>query len=238
MSLIYFSSPPPQTPFAPSFNIPLYEGNFVDPRFMGMLAQYVRELEQDFITKEQLLSEVPKSVLDPLEYTQQWKQHNLVGDTVLENDPTDFKRFPPKAIQEQLFNTIRMHYLQFLEDLKYNRRKVYINVWANILRDGEFISPHNHSQSSNGYLAGTLYVTTSNANFVLDKEGSKLKIAPEPGRIVFFPSCLTHYTETHKGVGQRISISFDIVLEDIAAAHIYRPHRLLDDPDTMPGLYE
>jgi hypothetical protein len=238
MSLLFFAAAPANTPFAPNFRIPLYHADLLDSRFMGFVSQYVRDLERNYIKKEQLISEVPKSHLDPVEYTQHWKQHNLVEDTKLDSDPEGFNRFPKTLLQDRIFDVIRHHYLTYLDLLGYDRRKVYINVWANILRDGEYISAHSHCQTADGYLAGSIHITRSDGDFVIDKEGNQLKIATTPGAIIFFPSCLTHYTEPHQGSSERITVSFDIVLPNIASDHSFRPHRLLDDPETMPGLYE
>ncbi len=238
MSLVFFKAADPQTPFAPNFSIPIYVADNIDKRLVGFAMQYIREIERDFIKKEKLLSEVPKSYLDPLEYTQHWKQHNLIDDTPMDSDPADFKRFPRNQTTERLFQSIRLHYLQYLELLGYQRRKVYIHSWANVLRKGEYISTHTHGQDCHAYLAGTVYVTDSNANFIIEKESNQIKIGTKTGRIAFWPSCLSHHTETHEKDHERITISFDIVVPETKELQPHRPYRLLDDPDTMPGLYE
>ncbi len=238
MTITYFSAAAPNTPFAPNFRIPLYLEESRDQRFMGFLSQMIRDLEKDYIKKESLISEVPKSHLDPVEYTQHWKQHNLVGDDSLETDPPEFKRFPSNYTTERLFQFIRHHYLTYLDSLNYERRKVYIHAWANVLRSGEHISTHTHDQSCNGYLACNIFVTASNANFILDKENNQLAIDSVPGRILFWPSCLSHHTQIHEGKHERITISADIVVPEVAEQQPHRPYRLLDDPDTMKGLYE
>lgn len=238
MTIQYFAAPAPNTPFAPNFKIPLYYDTTVDKRLLGFLTQYIRDLEKNYIRKEPLISEVPKSFLDPIEFTQQWKQHNLVGDTRLDSDTEGFKRFPTNLSVERLFDIIRRNYLTYLELLNYERRKVFIHAWANVVRDGEFISPHTHDQTANGYLACNLFVTYSKSNFVLSKEGSQLLFPSSPGGIIFWPSCLLHHTEPHEGLTERITISADIVLPEIVEQQPHRPYRLLDDPETMPGLYE
>jgi hypothetical protein len=238
MTIKYFGAAEPNTPFAPNFKIPVYHNTVLDPRFMGHLHQHVRELERDYIKKESLISEVPKSHLDPLEYTQHWKQHNLLGDIKLDTDPADFKRFPSSFTTERLFTLIRHHYLTYLDLLNFQRRKVYIHAWANILRAGEHISPHTHDQSCNGYLACNLFVTPSNANFIIDKESNQMHVASEQGVIIFWPSCLSHHTGVHEGASERVTISADIVIPEYATQQPHRPYKLLDDPDTMQGLYE
>jgi hypothetical protein len=238
MTIQYFVAAQPNTPFAPNFKIPIYEGDTRDMRFMGFLSQYIRDLENKFIKNEKLISEVPKSHLDPLPYTQHWKQHNLVGDYPLESDPSDFKRFPETFLTTRLFEVIRLHYLKYLDMLNFERRKVYIHAWANVLNKGEFISPHTHDQTCNAYLACNMFVTQSNANFILDKENNQLLVPSRPGTILFWPSCLSHQTEIHDSNHHRITISADIVVPEVAELQPHRPYRLLDDPNTMQGLYE
>jgi hypothetical protein len=238
MTIKYFSAAEPNTPFAPNFKIPIYYGQANDGRFMGFLSQHIRDLEKNYISKEELISEVPKSQLDPIEFTQHWKQHNIVGDIALETDPVGFRRFPGNFTSERLFNLIRHHYLTYLDMLNFERRKVYIHTWANVLRAGEYISPHTHDQSCNGYLSCNIFVTASDANFILEKESNNVIIASDPGVILFWPSCLSHHTDAHNGKLERITISSDIVVPEYAKEQPHRPYRLLDDPETMPGLYD
>jgi hypothetical protein len=236
MSITFFAAPAPATPFAPNFNIAIYENQIINPELMGELTRYVGELERTIIKKEKLVSEVPTSPVDPYPYTAHWKQHNLVDDTPRATDTFNLVSFPKHRSTDNLFYYIRQHYLEYLKLLNVPRRKVWINVWVNILRQGQWITPHHHLQTKDGYLSGSVYVTSSNANFIIEKEGTAMEFTTEAGKIMLMPSCLTHYSQVYDGPTTRISISFDVVVKDIVDGSPLRRYRLLDDPDTMPGL--
>lgn len=236
MSITRFAAPAPATPFAPNFNIAIYENQIINPELMGELTRYVGELERTIIKKEQLVSEVPVASQDPYPYTAQWKQHNLLDDTPHKGDTSNLVRFPKHRSTDNLFYFIRQHYLEYLRLLNVPRSKIWIHAWVNILRNGQWITPHHHLQTKDAYLSGSVYVTSSKANFIIEKEGTAMEFTTEAGKIMFFPSCLTHYSQTYEGNTTRISISFDLVVKDTMESSKMRPYRLLDDPDTMPGL--
>lgn len=236
MSITFFAAAPPATPFAPNFKIAIYENQIINPELIGELTRYVSELERTIIKKEQLVSEVPVAPTDPYPYTAHWKQHNLLDDTPRKGDTSNLVRFPKHRSTDNLFYFIRQHYLEYLRLLNVPRSKIWIHAWVNILRKGQWITPHHHLQSKDGYLSGSVYVTSSKADFILEKEGNAMEFTTEAGKIMFFPSCLTHHSQVYEGNTTRISISFDLVIKDVMEANALRPHRLLDDPDTMPGL--
>jgi hypothetical protein len=236
MTIRFFATPVPETPFAPNFRIPIYEHIKGDSDNLAKVTKYVLDLERKVISKEKLISDVPKSKEDPYQYTQQWKQHNLLDDIAPPADDGTVTRFPKDPSMEFLFKIIRRAYLEFLKETGHERRKVWVNCWANILREGEWITPHTHAVTPNAYLAGTVYLTNTPGNFFIYKEGSTFEVKPEVGKVIIFPSCLTHYSEKHEGRMPRISLAFDIVVESLMETHLYRPHRLLDDPETMKGL--
>lgn len=236
MSITFFAAPKPATPFAPNFNIAIYENQIINPGLMGELTRYVGDLERTIIKKEKLVSEVPVALQDPYPYTAQWKQHNLLEDAPRKEDTSNLVRFPKHRSTENLFHNIRQHYLEYLRLLNVPRSKIWIHAWVNILRNGQWITPHHHLQTKDGYLSGSVYVTYSKANFIIEKEGTAMEFTTEAGKIMFFPSCLTHYSQVYDGNNTRISVSFDLVVKDVMEANALRPYRLLDDPDTMPGL--
>lgn len=229
----------PQTKFAPRLKVPLYYAKDGSKDMINGLAKYCVELEQGIISREELVSEVPKNNMDPYKFTQQWKQHHLLDDSLPRKGGEQFEKFPPVSEQRQLFHLIREHYLLHLRNLGYERRKVYIHAWANVLREGEFISQHMHLADEFCYLSGCYYVTTSGAklNLVNPQRAQEISQFPnEAGMIVFFPSWVPHYSDVYHGKEHRISIAFDIVAEENMRANPWRPHELFDDPSTMPGL--
>ena len=237
MTIKFLATPPPETPFAPNFRIPIYDTfSGADANSIAAINKYVLDMERKIISKEALTSIVPKSETDPYKYTQHWKQHNLLDDTAPPVDDGTVTRFPKDPSMVYLFKLLRRNYLQFLKETGHDRRKVWVHCWANILRDGEFISPHTHAVSPDGYLAGTIYLSNTPGIFQIYKEGTIYEVLPSPGHMIIFPSCLTHYSEKHVGRLPRVSLAFDIVVESLMKSHTHRPHTLFDDPETMKGL--
>lgn len=237
MDVVWFEGSTPLTKFAPKFKVPLGIGFSGTTDFIQRLTDYLLKVEKEIIVHEELVSKVPKNENDPYKHTQQWKQHNLLND-VEGLGGEHLQRFPKDPVIEELFNLIRTNYLEFLAKLKYPRQKIYIHAWANVLRNGEWISKHSHFNNDEAYLAGTYYLTTNETALYLENSltGEAVNITTEQRKIIFFPSWIPHWSNKVDNDSIRISIAFDLVTEDAAIANPWRPHRLLDDPKTMQGI--
>jgi len=108
---------------------------------------------------------------------------------------------------------------------------VVITAWANVGRNGNFNRIHTHPNSS---WSGVYYVATgardhSRAENGLiemieprlgvkmvpipgDPFGEKLTFDPEVGMMLVFPNCLQHFNYPFFGDGERISISFNVLI--------------------------
>jgi uncharacterized protein (TIGR02466 family) len=105
-------------------------------------------------------------------------------------------------------------------------------AWANVVRHGSYHKIHNHPDCD---WSGVYYVAVGSADpagpaengmieFLDPRMGAttpslggpaalpKLRVAPEPGLMLIFPSWLYHYVNTFHGTGERISIAFNIKL--------------------------
>jgi hypothetical protein len=237
MNVAWFNGVKPLTKFAPTFKVPLGIGTAGDSAFVRRMTDYILKVESDIIVKEELVSSVPKSDEDPYKHTQQWKQHNLLDD-IPGLGGENLTRFPSDPVIEELFQILRTNYLEFLAALGYPRRKVYVHAWANVLRSGEWISKHRHITSEESYLAGSYYLTTNNASLFFENPliGDVISVETEARKFVFFPSWLPHWSDKVTDESLRISLAFDLVTEASVKGNPWRPHRLLDDPDTMQGL--
>jgi len=89
---------------------------------------------------------------------------------------------------------------------------IYVQCWANVLRKGEKINPHSHRdvEDTNKYsaLSGNLIVNIDEESYTF-YEGNQ--ILNKNGRMVLFPSSVTHWTSRYNGTSERISIAFDII---------------------------
>jgi uncharacterized protein (TIGR02466 family) len=105
-------------------------------------------------------------------------------------------------------------------------------AWANIVRSGSYHKIHNHPDCD---WSGVFYVATGTPDpngppengmieFLDPRMGAvqpglrgpealpKLRVPPETGLMVVFPSWLYHYVNTFDGTGERISIAFNVKL--------------------------
>jgi uncharacterized protein (TIGR02466 family) len=102
--------------------------------------------------------------------------------------------------------------------------------WATVCREGNYNAPHCHPDSA---WSGVYYVDPGTAEpsrpmgGVLelldprpaveqcsapgDPYGLPVRIRPEAGLLVLFPSWLYHWTHPYAGVGERIAISFNLM---------------------------
>jgi len=226
------------TPFAPVFRMPYYIAKHGTEDFKKRLVDYCLQCEK-ILETEELVSGVIKNTGDPYEFTQHWKQHNLLDDSGDRKGGNHLERFPTNDIQKELFNIIREHYLRFMIEQGYARRKVYIHTWANCLRKGQHVNRHCHVSGENSYLACVYYPQASNTSLYLaspyDQEQA-LAIQTVSGGLVLWPSWVVHGTDQTLH-DLRVSVASDIVTVESMEANPWRPHILFDDPETMPGLY-
>jgi uncharacterized protein (TIGR02466 family) len=111
--------------------------------------------------------------------------------------------------------------------------KISLSAWATICRAGSYHAPHSHPDSawSGVYYvdAGTLDRTLSGVLEFLDPRagveavtapgdpyGEPVRVRPEAGLIVIFPSWLYHWVHPYGGRTPRIAISFNATLASVA----------------------
>jgi uncharacterized protein (TIGR02466 family) len=108
-----------------------------------------------------------------------------------------------------------------------------IDGWGNVLRDGQYSSAHNHPGR---FWSGVYYVSTGapdagrrmcgELEFIDPRAGANmssppgnvldrgLRVRPQDGMMVLFPSWLKHFVHPYFGPGERISVGFNITCTD------------------------
>ena len=120
---------------------------------------------------------------------------------------------------------------EYIEDLKFEFDDHYITgMWSNILKPGEFHSPHTHS---NNLVSGVFYLQTnedSPAITFLDPRPQSSVLQPQAkeynifnstmffypakvNRMILFPSWLEHYVPQNDTKFSRVSIAFNVMLK-------------------------
>jgi hypothetical protein len=214
MQIVKFESEPPLTPFAPSWCWIMAEDTLTDD------AAFLNTLKEIILSKE---SETIKLNTD--KYNRFNEYHNIKydGDTGLgENSLTSRSHFFnvlswefPETIA--LKHWIRIKYNEFLNTIGVEDRPVYIQCWANVMRDGDEIKQHIHASHPLTWLGGHMTVactdtSTFYVNPIMRSEGDQVYESKNvAGKITFFQNNIPHYTNMHTGATERISIAFDII---------------------------
>ena len=111
----------------------------------------------------------------------------------------------------QLKKEIRKGYESYT---KAKNTPIFVQCWANVMRKGDRIKPHAHMDkniSSLHALSGHLCVKVDGS--------TNTYYGGEPvrnlnGEMAFFPSTMTHWTNTYFGDEERITVAFDIYSEE------------------------
>mgnify|MGYP006098449089 CR=1 FL=1 len=105
-----------------------------------------------------------------------------------------------------------------------------VGLWVNVSKKGSFQEYHRHINSEfKSLFSGTLYIdvneNSGNLNLInpLDSffqnlpkclnNPLKLSITPQPGLIVSFPSFIGHYVGENKNETNRISVSWNVIID-------------------------
>jgi hypothetical protein len=155
------------------------------------------------------------------------KNSNTVdGYTGLGNNSltSRFNHFNVLKWSEDLVSPIRgaikYCYLEFLQKLNVERKKCWVQCWANVMRKGEQIKPHLHSVEPYSYIGGHISVTYNNTStFYINpvnqiNEPEIYESKNEVGKLTIFPNCIPHYTSKNESDSERITIAFDYFLDE------------------------
>lgn len=146
------------------------------------------------------------------------------GDTKLgENSITSrFSKYNLLNFLEMSFlkDIIKQKYFELIKKLNVELDKpAYIQCWFNIMRKGEQIKKHKHTNNKNSgrVMCGNICVNVKNSHTYYEPPllEDVIKIKNKNNQIVFFPSWLEHYTDEVKSDYERITIGFDIIHHDL-----------------------
>lgn len=109
--------------------------------------------------------------------------------------------------------------------------RLSVSAWATICREGAYHAPHSHPDSAwsgvyyvdaggfnpNRPLSGVLEfldprVGVEAMNTPGDPSGDPVRVRPESGLLVVFPSWLYHWVHPYAGQSPRIAVSFNVTL--------------------------
>jgi hypothetical protein len=195
-----------QTPTAPTYKCSIF-GGYINSIDLQELSYLILEKEAEITSldlPENLISH-GYTGLGPKALTSRFKAFNVL----LWDHPEIYKL---------------KHEIRFFYDLACkhfnvdSNEKVYIQCWANVLRQGEKMSNHRHSGNTDeSFLSGHFTVSCQDTQTVYQNPFSDVVYNPEyyyfnnsPGRINIFNSHIYHYTTEHKDDSERITVAFDL----------------------------
>ena len=197
MNITFFRSSPKKNIFAPAWEYVVGEDIITKVNFKT-LAKLILKKEKTVLTS-------PTGNNLRSQYINWNKGYNLL----------DSKHPEIKKLQKAI---IKAH-IKFLEGLKVSLYpELYIQCWANVMRKGEKMTTHIHGIHEDAYLGGQISIqvgetTTYYMNpFNQIKDPQIYKSKNEVGKIVFYQTCLPHYTDAENSDIPRITIAFDLLV--------------------------
>ena len=210
--LYSFISEPAKSPFAYNYRYIMGETFLKNINFENLssfILEKEKEVMQEYPSTKFIETEISDGYtgLGKNSLTSRFSKYNL-----LKFDNEEIKKIKNqiKELHDKFLKTI---------NIKHNF-KIYIQCWANVMRKGEQIKPHIHDCSSHSYLGGHICIKTNNTNtYYINpvnqiNEPVTFKSKNEVGKITFFQSYIPHYTDTYEGDEERITIAFDLFIQN------------------------
>jgi len=190
-----------KTPFAPKFEIILLEDI----------------VQEDFTNLKNIILEREEKIISDNEFESDWGTG--LGKKSLTSRSSNYNLLSWEE-SSGLKKVIKHYHDAIIEKMSLDKRNVYCQCWANVMRNGEKIKLHRHSHDEWTYLSGHICIETNNTSTYYVHPYSKEPFGSrnESNKITIFPSWMEHYTDRYRGEEPRITIAFDLYSED--AFHI------------------
>ncbi|MBK0400820.1 hypothetical protein H0I76_16590 [Limibaculum sp. M0105] len=227
MPLKRLKSPPARSPFAPSWEIPLYLEKLDDAGLLAAIRETVLAREAEL--KRKIPARPIAGIADGL--TSRWHGFNIFTW--------------PEPPMRAFHDFVRGSYRAYLAALGVPRQRVFVQGWANVVRGGEKFAPHCHDQSPYAYLSGNFTVACTDTQTIYfppflyqgaPRIDRSVPVRNEPGLMTLFPSTILHETSVHTDGTERITLAFDVFLQDYDLGGRQGQggmHIVLDDPAVM-----
>jgi Putative 2OG-Fe(II) oxygenase len=195
-----------QTPTAPTYKCSIF-GSYLYNINLDALSTLILEKEAEITSLD-----LPENMishgftgLGPKALTSRFKAFN-----VLSWDHPEVRKLKQEI--RYIYN-LSSEYFGFEEE-----ERVFVQCWANVLRKGEKMNVHRHSDNTDGsFLSGHFTVQCKDTQTVYQNPFSDVINWPEyysfnnyPGKINIFNSYIYHYTTEHNDDSERITIAFDL----------------------------
>jgi hypothetical protein len=203
MKIGKFYSHPKHNFFAPSWEYHMGLLDTENPKLVNDLKNLILTKEQQIITDFAGLGQDAGTGLGVDALTSKYQFYNIFAWT--EEPAVAFT----KLVVEQ--------YCIFLKEFGLSLPTTWGRCWANVLRNGQSIGAHNHGCHSYSYLSGHFVIAAENTGTYYQNPTDPTARHREeniPGRLTFFPSYITHWTDNNNSPAERITIAFDLYIAD------------------------
>jgi hypothetical protein len=196
MKIVHFKNLPNKSPFAANWDFYIMEDMIIDKIDINMISNTILKKEKDIINK--------------YKYVDDWGTGLGANSLTSRSDSFNLLKWPEMAALKFVIKDV---YDQFLTSIGIVPEKtIYLQCWANVLRKGQIIKKHRHCDNVYTYLGGHICIKQqdTSTHYVHPYSNNVFSSKNEEGKITLFPNWIEHYTDTHQGDDERITIAFDI----------------------------
>jgi hypothetical protein len=195
------------TPFAPKYSIPFWNSELFTQHEVEFMCAKILSKESEIIQNNPHLTYDGGTGLGPNSLTSKFAGYNILQ---WDRDGDDYvvRRF-----KVWLHNAIREMCEHVNEDIM--ELKPWAQCWANVLRKGEKLNPHQHSSDAYSFLSGNVCLRADGTSTVYQNPFTMnaVGIKNVPGYLTLFPEYIVHWTTVNESDTERISLGIDIVTE-------------------------
>lgn len=173
----------------------------------------------------ELLTLRPETIARAIDLIDLSSGNAVANDGGYTNDQQFLNRSIFREVKQEILGLCR----EFAKAYSHIIDDVFIcNSWGNVVRHGDSIRYHKHS---NSYISGSFYLTEGSAFNIQDRDRAELfgsflpecrsgdnyramesfTISPKPGRIILFPAGLLHCVLPSKSPHARYSVAFNAI---------------------------
>jgi hypothetical protein len=195
------------TPFAPKYSIPFWNAELLSPYEIQLLSSKILSLEKDIINSNPDLTYDGGTGLGPDSLTAKFTAYNIL------HWDREGEDFVVRKMRVWIHNAIREMCEHVGSDIQ--EVKPWAQCWANVLRKGEKLNPHQHSSDAYSFLSGNICLQAEETSTVYQNPYTMNALAMKnvPGVMTLFPEYIVHWTTPNESDKERITLGMDIVTE-------------------------
>lgn len=205
----------PETPFTPEWNINLWTTQYTNIKNIQIMKDWILKNGPIIIEKNKNKEKNDGGTgLGENSLTANFHYFDLFTETRNIEAFIDFKKF------------LENEYRKFCKELRIKKEKCFINSWANIAHQDQKIDKHNHGATHYAYLSGNVHLDDYDTQTIYHNpfdHNVQYAVPNIAGGVTLFPSYLYHSSTVHKEDKDRVSIAFDILIDDISPKPEKRP---------------